>query len=325
QVSQCAVVTAKNESPDPHHPPETAICYSDDAYAATSTSSLDFSAYAPAVAVDRFIFDMGYPNSGRLGHRRSLLSYFFDRVAIGFTRTNVHTADVSGATCVRMDLDVYEESEMLTERLSAYPPPGVMPHELTLQQLKGTAGLPLQWHLNIQNVSFVGVAITAYQVKAEGYLPLTADTGILEHRPMDGDGIWIQPAMEQGPGEYLVDVSGTSAGDLGYRVILSDCGTAVPEDCNFVTQDCGAEWLGCYQRADGDSYCMHTGFQALGIPCSASRWCKPGLVCIDNVSQTSALCSPYCDATNPSSPLACNAICPGTVTRVGDATVCKLE
>ena len=325
QVAQCAVVTAANRSRDPHNPSPGATCYSEDAFAGASSSSLDFSAYAPAVGVDRFIFDMGDTNAGRLGHRRSLLSYFFDRVAIGFTRTHLDDESLSGATCLHMGLDRYEEAEALVDRISAYPPPGVMPHELTLQQLKGTAGEPLQWHLNIQNVIFSGATIQIYRVVGSRLVPLTSQWGELANRTMDGDGMWAQPADEPGAGEYFVDVTGSSAGDIGYRVVLADCGTGVPEDCDLVDQDCGADWLGCYQNSDEESYCMYAGFLPEGSECGASRWCEPGNVCVNTLDNSHAVCSPYCDGTTPASPLYCGDFCPGIVVLVGDAAVCKLE
>ena len=324
-TANCAVVSAYNESPDPHHPLDTATCYSQSALNGASTSSIDYTPYVPAVTIDRLIFDTGDTNAGTVGHRRSLLAWYYSVFAVGYARVRAGTDEMDGGTCVQVTYEKFTPSTNLSERISAYPPPGVMPHELTLQALKGSTTAPLQWHMNIMDVSFEHATTRLYHQTADGPEQLDAATGILTEMARDGSGIWIQPAQDLPPGEYVVDIDGTDAGAIGYRVVLTDCGTGVPESCDFLAQDCGEEWLGCYRSAEGDSFCMHRGYIDEGEPCRSARFCEPGLVCIDNASITGNVCSPYCDDTASDRVNSCDSRCEGVVVLVDDAPVCQMK
>jgi hypothetical protein len=126
-----------------------------------------------------------------------------------------------------------------------------------------------------------------------------------------------------GPVGVLLDIEGTSVGSIGYRVSFVDCGTAAPASCSPIAQDCGAEWLGCYQGSDLVPYCMHRGYADVGTPCSAARWCDPGLVCVDNADRTQTVCSPYCDGNSQGTPTSCDQMCAGGVASLGEASACR--
>ncbi len=325
RTAHCAIVSAYNESPDPHHPLETATCFSEQGFEGAASSSIDYTPYVPAVTIDRLIFDTGESNAGTLGHRRALMAYYYDVLAIGYSRVRAGTDEMDGGTCIQASYETFRPSKDLNRRVSAYPPPGAMPHELTLKALKGSTTAPLQWHLNIMGVTFEDAIIQVFRITEDGPGQLNVETGVLTEMTRDGSGIWIQPSEELPPGEYVVDIDGTSEGEIGYRVILTDCGTGVPESCDFIAQDCGADWLGCYRSSEAGSFCMHRGYIDKGEPCRSARFCEPGLVCIDNPSTSQSVCSPYCDNTTSDLHDSCDTICEDSVVLVDEATVCQMK
>lgn len=83
------------------------------------------------------------------------------------------------------------------------------------------------------------------------------------------------------------------------------------DQCDVLLQNCAAG-LACY---DADlSVCLPEGRVALGQPCKRSKDCAKGLECPD--IGTERLCAPFCDLKNPSSPLACEKLCPGASVEV---------
>ncbi|HEY6722683.1 MAG TPA: hypothetical protein VI197_01595, partial [Polyangiaceae bacterium] len=78
--------------------------------------------------------------------------------------------------------------------------------------------------------------------------------------------------------------------------------------CDPLAQDCEGG-LGCYFH--GLPLCAASDGLELDEPCDAEFACAPGLDCVSGAEAPDEyFCEPYCDATDPESPLACDTLCP---------------
>jgi hypothetical protein len=79
-------------------------------------------------------------------------------------------------------------------------------------------------------------------------------------------------------------------------------------ECDPLAQDCD-DGLGCYFHRL--PLCAASDGVPLGEPCDAEFACAPGLDCVaSSDAPDDYSCEPYCDASNPESPVACDALCP---------------
>ncbi|MBN2527589.1 MAG: hypothetical protein JXR76_14440 [Deltaproteobacteria bacterium] len=180
----------------------------------------------------------------------------------------------------------------------------------------------LQWHFALDELSFDDATITFYHIDNGNALKRNVETGVLGG---EGSihGIWIQPESQLPTGEYVVDISGTSGGSWGYRVLVTDCGTGAPDTCDVFAQDCGADYLGCYVGREADRLCSYAGYLDKGTPCPGSGLCKPGLICTVNTDETMSVCSPHCDSNIFGTPTSCDVMCEGMIGFLpDDSTVC---
>ncbi len=83
--------------------------------------------------------------------------------------------------------------------------------------------------------------------------------------------------------------------------------------CDIYAQDCAAG-LACYDYEA--PVCMPEGPGQIGDPCELPYDCAQGLDC--SVGNTGLSCAPYCNPTDASSPVACDALCPGAFAEVVD-------
>ncbi len=84
--------------------------------------------------------------------------------------------------------------------------------------------------------------------------------------------------------------------------------------CNVYAQDCGTG-LACYDYEA--PICMPEGVGQIGDACERAHDCALGLDCSVG-GGTGYSCAPYCDPSDPASPVACDSLCPGAFAEVFD-------
>jgi hypothetical protein len=304
ETTQCAVVTAYGDRTNVHNPAPGSPCYSDGAALGAGGSDIQTARWLPAVALERFIFDMGDTNSGELGHRTSLLAAGGLSIDVGYSQKLGSTQFIEGATCVLPALN-YEDPVAPLDHAVAFPSDGVFPLEATQRSQFPDAPLPLQWSFTVDGVDFANASAKLYAPGPAGPVQQTIASGRLSGLSA---GIWMQLDADPAAGTYYVEVSGTDLGDIGYRVDLVDCGAAIPATCDPVNQDCGKDWLGCY-RIDSAPFCSYVGPTADGAACSSEISCQRGLTCYGDT----LTCRRYCGRTGTGA-RSCSTLCPNTTT-----------
>ena len=185
-----------------HYPAESFECYTDSGAQAASKSNI--SPYAGVYSVDLYMSDPG--NSTTLGHRRWILSNGLGPIGLGST-TNYSCMLVIGGTG--------SDSAPWT----AWPPPGIVPFELT--QLAWAALDDTGWSVQSDSINLGGAVVT-----------ITRDDGadlpvvVTELAPNYGSR-WAISMIPSGwsaePGRsYDVHIE-ASGGVLDYTVELVDC------------------------------------------------------------------------------------------------------
>ncbi len=185
-----------------HYPAESFECYTDSGAQAASTSNI--SPYAGVYSVDLYMSDPG--NSTTLGHRRWILSNGLGPIGLGST-TNYSCMLVIGGTG--------SDSAPWT----AWPPPGIVPFELT--QLAWAALDDTGWSVQSDSLNLGGATVS-----------ITRDDGtdlpvvVTELAPYYGSQ-WAISMIPSGwsaePGRsYDVHIE-ASGGVIDYTVELVDC------------------------------------------------------------------------------------------------------
>lgn len=201
EAQECALMMQANGTLS-HTPPSTWECYTATGASAAGLSNI---ATAPSVAaIDMYMQDWG--NETTLGHRRWILSTWIDEIGVGSAPTY---------SC----LHVLAAANGDGPEWTAWPPPGVVPHELftmSYQPLDSTG-----WSIHSDTIAFDGAAVTV--TDAGTSLPI-------ETRVLDGgygsvhalsflaDGWTAQPGHT-----YHVEVSGLSS-PIAYDVEVIECG-----------------------------------------------------------------------------------------------------
>ena len=124
-----------------HYPPESFECYTDSGAQAAATSNI--SPYAGVYSVDLYMSDPG--NSTTLGHRRWILSNGLGPIGLGST---------SSYSCMLVIGGSGSDSAPWT----AWPPPGVVPFELT--QLAWATLDQTGWSVQSDSMNLNGASVT---------------------------------------------------------------------------------------------------------------------------------------------------------------------
>lgn len=102
---------------------------------------------------------------------------------------------------------------------------------------------------------------------------------------------------------------------LGPRRLPSDePATETPlAECDVLAQNCKAAGDGCYFNGP-KGYCALSAGYERDKECTASRQCAPGMDCVKSPGKPRYYCEPFCDISNPDSPVYCPDLCKQYVT-----------
>ncbi len=185
-----------------HYPAETFECYTNSGAQAASMSNI--SPYAGVYSVDLYMSDPG--NSTTLGHRRWILSNGLGPIGLGSTSNYscMHVIGGSGADSAPW---------------TAWPPPGVVPYELT--RLAWATLDQTGWSVQSDSMNLSGATVTITRDDGAD-LPVTvtqlgAYYGSLAAISMIPSGWEAEPGRSY---DVHVEVSG---GVIDYTVDLVDC------------------------------------------------------------------------------------------------------
>ncbi len=294
----CAMMQAADDDLE-HFPEADAPCHTDAGAQAAAWSNLSIGYRSPASAVDGQMEDAGEDNAETLGHRRWLLHPATTRVGFGFARGR------RGAACVQVqEGDPVQPGPAGPAGITAWPPPGVVPFEVVAPT--NHRGREVRWSVTATDIELADAVVTLVEEGPQGDAPRPATFGPLTD--MLDPGLWIQPTDAVQAGRtYRVELTGTSAGDIEYRVRLVDCGLVAPHPCDPVDQDCPLPGTACY--GTDPPHCVESRHPPEGQVCEFNADCAPGATCLrwDSVG---SICSRYC-STRPDVPaeLACDRGC----------------
>jgi uncharacterized protein YkwD len=328
----CAVIQAHIAPNISHYPEPDVDCYGEQGALASSQSNIAAGDRDPSSAMDGLLFDSGDNNAHVLGHRQLLLNPGLKKVGIGYTevaRDDLGLVDPYGSTCVQVFTadSGFDPRAAGLDGMVAYPPPGEFPYEpmtwAILGERRGEEAFDqrLQWSMSFADETDVtGASVRVYRQDGEGFEDVAADFGVLGKTT---PGLWILPKAEVESGTYVVLVDGTALGAFGYRTVIEPCGPTLKTSCDVAKQDCGDDSAGCYDI--DHPYCAVGKGIPLGEPCDDDKLtdCAHGGVCgyVFNGAggtQDERRCTRYCDAEDPSSPIACDSLCPGQWAIVSD-------
>lgn len=185
-----------------HYPPETFECYTDSGAQAASMSNI--SPYAGVYSVDLYMSDPG--NSTTLGHRRWILSNGLGPIGLGST---------SGYSCMHVIGGSGSDSAPWT----AWPPPGVVPYEVT--RLAWATLDQTGWSVQSDSMNLSGATVTITRDDGAD-LPVTVTQLAAYYGSLAAISM-VPSGWEAEPGRsYDVHIE-ASGGVIDYTVDLVDC------------------------------------------------------------------------------------------------------
>jgi hypothetical protein len=317
-TTACAAVTAHRtdllDLPaggviDLHHFPTTTPCWTQAGADGAGTSLVSTGVDHPADGIDEMMFENGVMNHGILGHRRLILEQNLANAGFGYSRDR---ATGMGAGCVHLTpFDDFGPQTSL-DGMTMYPSPGPFPWEATT--FKGVEEV-LSWSFVLPAViGLEGAQVSMYIETSAGLQPVEITSG-----PAGGTfneaALWITPKADLPRGaSVVVEISNIPVGALGWRVLLTDCGTMPanpgPFPCDLLAQNCATPGYACRagEQTDPGGVCRPAGAFPVGTPCLFRDSCAEGTDCFQSLAGK-FVCTSFCDF-GPSPRRDCNTTCP---------------
>lgn len=197
-TQQACAVVQKAQSGLDHTPPNTAPCWTQEAYNGASSSNLAQSGGGLARSVDLYVGDRGVAS---LGHRRWVLNPSMVETTFGYKPPY---------SCMYS----FSRGQNTPQNVQAYPPPGYVP----VQAAPGT------WSFRMDSISFVaGTTVVEMNVDGAGWETMTSGVvgGGYGAGPVLG---WEAPANTWSAGKVAqVRLTNAQNATYGYTVVFAGC------------------------------------------------------------------------------------------------------